>query len=38
MEFVLGYLMGTGANFETIVVTLGLIFIITVVWKAVFGD
>jgi len=38
MEFVLGYLMGVGANFETIAVTIGLIFIIAVVWKAVFGD
>jgi hypothetical protein len=38
MEFVLGYLIGVGANFETIVVTIGLIFIIAVVWKAVLGD
>lgn len=38
MEFVLGYLMGSGANWQTIVVTLVLCAIIGIVWNAIFGD
>ena len=38
MEFALGYLLGSGANWQTIVVTLVLCAIIGVVFKAIFGD
>jgi hypothetical protein len=38
MEFALGYLLGSGANWQTILVTLVLIAIVSVVWNLIFGD
>lgn len=38
MEFALGYLLGSGANWPTIVVALIGCAVIAVVFKAIFGD
>jgi hypothetical protein len=37
MEFVLGYLIGSGANWPTILVTLILVFVIAVLANIFFG-
>lgn len=37
MEFVLGYLFGSGANWQTIVVVLVICGIIALLWKWFFG-
>ena len=38
MEFVLGYLAGSGANLPTVVVTLVICAVVAVAWKAFFGE
>jgi hypothetical protein len=38
MEFVLGYLIGSGANWQTILVTLALLLVIGAVAKRIFGE
>jgi|DEB0MinimDraft_12_1074336.scaffolds.fasta_scaffold11849_4 uncharacterized membrane-anchored protein YitT (DUF2179 family) len=38
MEFTIGYLMGSGANWPTILVTLLLCFVVAIIFKAVFGE
>ncbi len=38
MEFALGYLLGSGANWQTILVTLVICAIIGVLAKVIFGD
>jgi hypothetical protein len=38
MDFVLGYLLGTGATWETIAVTLVLCIAFGVIWKFIFGE
>lgn len=37
MEFVIGYLMGAGANWETALVTIGICAVIGIVWDRIFG-